>query len=63
MVFLLVLTFAMIGVSSTSPQVAVFLMMIGFIGSVAMKLFGLGWTPLIVFIILGGVVLYRISRQ
>ena len=63
MVFLLVLTFAMIGVSSTSPQVAVFLMMIGFVGSVAMKLFGLGWIPLIVFMILGGVVLYRISRQ
>jgi len=41
----------------------VFLMMIGFVGSVAMKLFGLGWIPLIVFMILGGVVLYRISRQ
>lgn len=60
--FMIVLTLVMVGVSSNNPSVAVGLMMIGFIGSIMMTIFFLNWQVLMVFIIIGGLVMYKLSR-
>lgn len=62
-VFFLVLSMAMIGVSSLSPVIAVLLMVIGIIGATIAGLLGLSWGGLIIYIIMGGFTLYKISRN
>lgn len=63
MTFIIVLTLTMIGVSSGSPVISVLLFILGFIGSIIMGVFFMNWVPLVVYVILGGVVLYRVSRN
>ncbi len=61
--FLLIVTLTMVGVASSNPALAVFLMIFGFIGAVIIKIVFISWSALIVFIILGFITIYRITRR
>lgn len=60
--FLLILTLVMIGVSSQSPAISVLMLMVGIAGSILMTIFYLSWITIIIVMIMGGVVLYKITR-
>ena len=60
MAFLLRLTLAMIGI--WNPIVAIALILGADVFMVAMGIMGLSWSMIIVYIILGGLAMYRINR-
>jgi len=52
----------MVGVSSQNPSIAIVLLMVGVVGSVMMTIFFLSWPALVILVITGGVVLYKLTR-
>lgn len=61
-VFYLIVTLVMIGVSSLSPVIAIAMMLIGFIASVLLGVFYMNWYALSFFIVMGLFTIYRVSR-